>query len=95
MDGFPDAEVEGDLHPRLLLVVGLRNTDLDRNALRMGVHGADIGDAVGAPKEADEIVGEAGITQSDEHLSPTFCHDRSIYKSGPSGCAASLQPWRS
>jgi hypothetical protein len=67
MDGFPDAEVERDFHARLLLVVGLGNLDLDGDSFRVGVHVAEIGDAVGPPQEADELVGETGITQSDEH----------------------------
>lgn len=69
MNRLPDPEVERDLHAGLLLVVRLRNLDRDGDPLGVGLHVSEVGDAVGTPKVADELVGEARITQSDEHLS--------------------------
>ena len=69
MRRFPDSEVERDLHPRLLVVVGLRDLDLDGNALRVRLDLADVGDAVGTPKEAEELLGEARVTEPHVHTS--------------------------
>jgi hypothetical protein len=69
MNGLPDAKVERDLHAGLLLVIGLRNLDLDSDPLRVRLDFAEIGDAVGTPKKPDEFVGETRIAKSDEHLS--------------------------
>lgn len=85
MNGLPDAEVERDLHAGLLLVVGLRNLDLDGDPLGVRLDFAETRDAVGTPKEPDEFIGETRITKSDEHLSPTFFDERNRFKSGPSG----------
>jgi hypothetical protein len=55
--GLPDAEVERHLHTSLLVVVRLRYLDLDGDPLGMRLDLAEIRDAVGTPKEADELVG--------------------------------------
>jgi hypothetical protein len=55
--GLPDAEVERDLHPSLLVVVRLRDRDLDRDPLGMCFHLTEIRNAVGTPEEADELIG--------------------------------------
>jgi hypothetical protein len=67
MDGFPNAEVEGYLHPRLHLVVRLRYFDLDGDPVRVRLDVADVRDALGAPKKAEEFLGEVWIAQSDVH----------------------------
>ena len=69
MDGLPDAEVERHLQTRLVVVVGLRNLDLDCDPLRMRRDLADVGDAVGTPKEADELIGEPCVAEPDLHPS--------------------------
>ena len=69
MHRFPDPEVERDLHPRLLVVVGLGNLHRDRDTLRVRLDVADIGDAIGTPKEAEELLGETGITEPYVHAS--------------------------
>jgi hypothetical protein len=67
MHGLPDAEVERNLHPRLVLVVGLRNLNLDRNPL--GVRGdlPHVRDALGTTKKAEELLGQARVAQADMH----------------------------
>jgi hypothetical protein len=57
MHGLPNAEVERYLHPSLLVVVRLRDGDLDRDPLGMCFHLTEIRNTVGTPKEADELVG--------------------------------------
>jgi hypothetical protein len=57
VNGLPDAEVERHLHAGLLVVVRLRDLDCDRDPLGMRFDLAEIGDTVGTPKEADELVG--------------------------------------
>lgn len=69
MRGLPDSEVERDLHAGLLVVVRLRNLHVDGNALGMRLDVADVGDAIGTPQEAEELLGQTGITNPHAHHS--------------------------
>ena len=69
MHGLPDPEVERDLHAGLLVVVGPRNLHLDRNALGVRPDVADVGDSIGTPQEAEELLGQTGITDPHAHRS--------------------------
>jgi hypothetical protein len=69
VDGLPDSEIERNLHASLRGVVGLWNLDLDGDALGVRLDLAQVGNAVGTSKKADKLVGQPGITQSNEHLS--------------------------
>jgi hypothetical protein len=73
VNGLPDAEVERHLHAGLLVVVCVRDCDLDRDPLGMRFDLAEIRDTVGTTEEADELIGQARVTQSDVHRSPTLC----------------------
>jgi hypothetical protein len=55
--GFPDAEVERHLHSGLLVVVRLRDLDLDRDPFGMRFDLAEIRNTVGTAKIADELIG--------------------------------------
>ncbi len=61
MHGLPDPEVERDLHAGLGVVVGVRNLHGDRDTLGVGGNVSDVCDAVGTPKEAEELLGQTGI----------------------------------
>jgi acetyl-CoA carboxylase carboxyltransferase component len=78
--GLPDAEVERNLHPGLVLVVGLRNLYLDSNPLRMGRDLPHGGDTFGTTKKAEELLGQARIAQADVH-ELTFLDARVGHKS--------------
>lgn len=93
---LPDAEVERYLHPRLHLVVCLGNLDLDRDPIRVRRDVAYVRNAVGAPQEADEILGEVGIAQSHVHLSHCLRRPaRAQVWTCESDDRATLSPWPS
>ena len=69
MHGLPNPEVERDLHAGLLVVVCLRNLHLDRNALGVRLDVDDVGDAIGTTQEAQELLGQTGITDPHAHHS--------------------------
>jgi hypothetical protein len=48
-------------------------------------HLADIGNAIGAPEEAEELLGQTGVTQSDDHATLTLFDVPNSHKSGPEG----------
>jgi acetyl-CoA carboxylase carboxyltransferase component len=70
VQGLPGLEIQRHLHPGLSLVVDVGDLDFDGDALCVGLHFTEIGDAIGTPKKADELLSEAGIEQSHEHLCP-------------------------
>ena len=72
MHGLPDPEVERDLHAGLLFVVCLRDLHRDGDALGVRLDVADVGDAIGAPEEAEELLGETGVTESHVHASDSL-----------------------
>ncbi len=69
MHGYPHAEVKGDFHPRLMGVIRLRNVHRDGDPLGVSFHVSDIGNAVGTPEEAEEFLGQTGVTQPHVHTS--------------------------
>ena len=52
-----------------MVVVGLWNFHVDGNTLGMRLDVADVGDAIGTPKEAEELLGQTGITDPHAHRS--------------------------
>jgi hypothetical protein len=48
-------------------------------------HLADIRNAIGAPEEAEELLGQAGVTQSNDHVTLTLFDVPISHKSGPEG----------
>lgn len=69
MHGFPDPEVERNLHAGLLVVESPGNIDFDGDAFRVCLYLPDADDAIGTPKKAEELLGETGVTQPHVHVS--------------------------
>lgn len=67
MHGLPDPEVKRNLHAGLVVVERPRNLHLDRNALGVRLDVADVGDAIGTPQEAEELLGQTWITDPHTH----------------------------
>lgn len=68
MDGLPDPQEERHLQARLRLVVSLRNLDLDRDSFLVLCDLAEIGDAVGTPKKAEEFLSQRWIAKANEQI---------------------------
>lgn len=62
MNGLPNAEVERDLHTSLGVVVRLRNLHGNGDPLSVGGDLPHVRDAVGTPKEPEELLGQTAIT---------------------------------
>ena len=67
MHGLPDPELKRNLHAGLVVVERPRNLDLDRDAFSVRLDVADVGDAIGTPQEAEELLGQTRITDPHAH----------------------------